>query len=165
MFARAEQRGGNGEPVIILERLDRDAGGNLAVQGHFDNVVRGDGLQRRCGLAQRHHIVTVAPRFGLGRIGQLQHFERARTIGQAAQEAAFLERADQPVDARFRLEAQRLLHFLERRRDAAGVEPFLDEVEQFMLLRGQHRSFSMMALPDIRGTIVEQTGTCQAIAI
>src|SRR3546814_9490130 len=68
----------------------------------------------------------------------------ARAVGKAAEEASFFQGADQPVDARFRLEAERLLHLLERRRNAARVEALLDEVEQFMLLRGQHRSFSMM---------------------
>src|SRR3546814_9658311 len=32
MFARTEQRGGDGEVVVILERLDRHARGDLAVQ-------------------------------------------------------------------------------------------------------------------------------------
>src|SRR3546814_7118312 len=41
MFARTEQRGGDGEVVVILERLDRHARGDLAVQRHFDDVVRG----------------------------------------------------------------------------------------------------------------------------
>src|SRR3546814_2248367 len=80
----------------------------------------------------------------LRRFRNLEHLERARAVGKAAEKPSFFQRADQPVNARFRLEAERLLHLLERRRNAARVEALLDEVEQFMLLRGQHRSFSMM---------------------
>src|SRR3546814_4158000 len=129
--------------VMTLERLDRHARGDLAVQRHLDDVVRRDRPHRGRALAQRHDIFARRRR-RLRRFGNLEHLERARAVGKAAEKPSFFQRADQPVNARFRLEAERLLHLLERRRNAARVEALLDEVEQFMLLRGQHRSFSMM---------------------
>jgi hypothetical protein len=55
---------------------------------------------------------------------------------QAAQEAALLQAGDQPVDARLRLQVQRLLHLVERRRHTIVVEALVDEHEQFVLLAG-----------------------------
>src|SRR5580704_14652328 len=57
---------------------------------------------------------------------------------QAADEAALLEAADEPVDARFRLEAQRVLHFLERGRNAAIRQATVDEEQQLILFARQH---------------------------
>jgi hypothetical protein len=62
-------------------------------------------------------------------------------IGQAADEAAFLQRADQAVDAGLGFQIQRLLHLLERWGDAARLQPVMDEAEQLMLLARQHRRF------------------------
>ena len=52
-------------------------------------------------------------------LGQFQHFQSARPVGQAADEVALLERADQPVNAGLGLEPERFLHFLERGGNAA----------------------------------------------
>src|SRR3546814_6019374 len=71
-------------------------------------------------------------------LGEPEYLQRAGTVGQAAEETPFFQGAYQPVYARFRFEPERLLHLLERGRDTARFQPLLDEVEQFMLLRGQH---------------------------
>ena len=73
--------------------------------------------------------------------GQPKHLKRARPVGQPADEAALLQRRDQPVDAGFRREIQRILHFVEGRGDAGLLQPLMNEEEKFMLLARQHRSF------------------------
>ena len=73
--------------------------------------------------------------------GSLQHFQRPRPVGQPADEAALLQRRDQPVDAGFRRKVQRILHFVEGRRDAGLLQPLVNEEEKFMLLARQHRHF------------------------
>ena len=50
MLARAEQRGGDREALGALQRLDRRAGGDPAVQRDFDRVV-GRGTGRPAGAA------------------------------------------------------------------------------------------------------------------
>ena len=54
------------------------------------------------------------------RFGQLDHLDGARPIGQAADEAALLERGDQAVDARFRTQVERVLHLVEGGRHAGS---------------------------------------------
>src|SRR5205807_9789890 len=49
-----------------------------------------------------------------------------------------LQSGDQPVDARLRLEVQGVLHLVERRADARGVEALVYEEQQLMLFAGQH---------------------------
>ena len=73
------------------------------------------------------------------RIGQPQHFQRARPVGQPADEAALLERRDQPVDAGLRRKVERILHLVEGGRNAGFLQPLVDEQQQFMLLARQHR--------------------------
>jgi len=77
-----------------------------------------------------------------GPLGHAQHLERAGAVGQAPQELALLERADQAVDAGLRLEVQRLLHLLERGRYAGFGEAIVDEADQLVLLGGEHRGSS-----------------------
>jgi hypothetical protein len=63
----------------------------------------------------------------------------AGAVRQAADEIAFLERADQPVHAGLGFEVQRLLHFFEGGRNARFAQPLIYEAEQFMLFARQHR--------------------------
>jgi len=130
MLAGAQQGGGDGQAALPLHRLDRHAGGDPAVQRYFQHVVgrlQDDGwrfLQRR----------RRALRNGGGDLGHAHHFERAGTVGEAADEIAFLERADQAMDTGLGLQVQRLLHLLERRGNAGFSQPVVNETEQFMLL-------------------------------
>ena len=132
MFAVAKQRGGHREHRRSLERFDRDAGGDAAVQRDLDHVVG--------GFWERTEIVRLrGGRATLFRpFGHLEHFERARPIGQTTQELALLECRDQAVHARFRLEIERFLHFLERGRNAGFGEPVVDEADEFVLLLREH---------------------------
>jgi hypothetical protein len=76
-------------------------------------------------LGQLHDLATL---------GHLEDFQRAGTIGQATDEATFLERADQAVHARLGLEIERLLHFLERGRHAGFLQAIVDEADKLVLL-------------------------------
>ena len=75
---------------------------------------------------------------GFRPFGQLQHFKRPRAVGQAADEAALLKAGDQPVDAGLGLEAKRILHLIEGRRDSAFTQPVIDEEQKFVLFTCQH---------------------------
>jgi hypothetical protein len=46
------------------------------------------------------------------RLGKLDHLNGARPIRQAPDEAAFLERGDEAMDARLRAQIQRILHLV-----------------------------------------------------
>jgi hypothetical protein len=59
-------------------------------------------------------------------------------MGKPAQEAALLKRRDEAVDAGLGRQIERLLHLVERRRDAGFLDPLMDEHEKFVLLTGEH---------------------------
>src|SRR5262249_4207355 len=73
------------------------------------------------------------------RVRQPDHLDRTRAVRQAADEAALLERGDQPVDARLRAQVERVLHLVEGGRHPALLEPLVDEPQEFELLARQHR--------------------------
>ena len=70
--------------------------------------------------------------------GQLDHLDGARPVGQAADEAALLQRRDQPVDAGFGAQVERVLHLVEGGRNARFLQPLVDEAQQLELFAGQH---------------------------
>src|SRR5690606_23935170 len=72
------------------------------------------------------------------RIGQAQDFNGARPVGQAADEATFLERLDQTMNAGLRPEIERILHLVEGGRHARLLQTFMDEHQQLVLLACQH---------------------------
>ena len=63
----------------------------------------------------------------------------SRAVGQAADEAAFFQCRDQPVDPRLGFQFERLAHLVETRADPGRGETVVDEAQQFMLLDGEHR--------------------------
>ncbi len=79
-------------------------------------------------------------------IGQLDDLERAGALFHAAQEAALLQRSDQAMNARFRFEVERVLHLVERGRNARFAHPLVDEHQKFVLLAGQHAMFLSLRL-------------------
>ena len=117
-----------GRPASEMPGID---GAALARRG-------GDTAETAIDDARLEPALAAAQR-GVHRIGQLDHFERARPVGQAADEAALLECGDQPVNARFAAQIERVLHFIEGGRDAALLHPLVDEHEEFMLLAREHR--------------------------
>ncbi len=173
VLARAEQGGGHRQHRLALERLDRHTGGDAAMQRNLDDIVgrlaRGCGFHQRCQSPAAQSRIAVRRSAGrcLGRdiLGLLEHFESARAVGQAADEAALLERRDQPVHSRFRLEIKRFLHFLERRRDAGCFQPLLNEADQFVLLAREHAGLPLQARSSVNecGTIKQRFASRQAI--
>jgi len=59
-------------------------------------------------------------------------------VGQAANETALFERRNEPVNAGLRAKVQCILHLVEAWRNAAFLDPLMDEHQQFMLLSRQH---------------------------
>ena len=72
------------------------------------------------------------------RLRQANDLERPGPVRQAANEAPFLERGDEAMDAGFRLEVERVLHLVEGGRHAGFAQPLVDEAEQFVLFARQH---------------------------
>ena len=72
------------------------------------------------------------------RLGQANDLERPGAVGQAANEAPLFKRGDQAVDAGFRFEIERVLHFVKGGRNAGFAQAFMDEAEQFVLFSRQH---------------------------
>ena len=70
--------------------------------------------------------------------GSLQHFERPGAVRQPADEAALLERRDQPMDAGLGAQIERVLHLVEGGRNAGFLEPLVDEAQKLALFLGQH---------------------------
>ena len=81
---------------------------------------------------------AAAPHAVRDRFGQLDHLDGARPVGQAADEAALLQRRDQAVDAGFRAQVERILHLVEGGRNAGFLQALVDEAQQLELLAGQH---------------------------
>ncbi len=66
--------------------------------------------------------------------GSLKHFDRPGAIGEPPDEAALLKRHDQAMDAGFRAQIERVLHFVEGRRNARFLQALVNEPQQFALL-------------------------------
>ena len=94
--------------------------------------------------SSRVSLAAEAARGAGGRLfRQFGHFKSAGAVGEAADEAAFLQGRDQPVNARLGRQIQRLLHLVERGGDAGLLNPFVDEHQQFVLLAREHRQALM----------------------
>ena len=72
---------------------------------------------------------------------QLDHFDGARAIRQTPDEAAFFQRRDQAMNAGFGAQIERILHLVERGRNACFFEALMDKTKEFCLLARQHRRF------------------------
>ena len=75
-------------------------------------------------------------------LGHLDHFKRARAMRQTAEKPALLERRNQPVNARFRAQLDRLFHLLEGGGGVVALHMGIDEEKEFELLFGQHVAVS-----------------------
>ena len=65
---------------------------------------------------------------------QFHDLERARLVGEATDESAFFQRCDQPMDARFRSQVERLFHLVKRGRNTVSLDALVNEIEQIELL-------------------------------
>ena len=108
------------------------------MQWNGDGVVGGQHGNSRRGRRWPARNQRERRLFDLQRLGQPQHLKGASAVRQAADEGAFFQRVDQPMHTGFGLQVQRFLHFLEGRRHAVGLQPLIDENEQFLLLTGEH---------------------------
>ena len=71
-------------------------------------------------------------------------------MGEAADEAALLERGDQAVDAGLGTQAKRILHFVERGRHPLRAEMLVNEEQELVLFACQHRDFVSPGLQPTR---------------
>src|SRR6266581_3507577 len=125
-----------------------DAGVDHGIAAHFEReMIAGrkqvgrhvDGVAAVLDRLVRRET-AAAPADAVGdRIRKPDHFDRARSVGQPPDEAALLERGDQPVNAGFRAQVERVLHLVEGGGNAALLEPLVNEPQQFQLLARQHR--------------------------
>ena len=72
------------------------------------------------------------------KLRQLDHFNGAGAVGQAANEAALFQRGDEAVDARLRAQVERVLHLVEGGRNAGLLQPLADETQEFVLFAREH---------------------------
>src|SRR5262249_27310283 len=70
---------------------------------------------------------------------QANHLESAGTVRQPLQKPPLFKPGNQAMNARFRPEAKRFLHLIERGRDTMRLKMAVDEHQQFVLLARQHR--------------------------
>src|SRR5690554_5032889 len=75
---------------------------------------------------------------------------------QSANEAALFQRRDQPMYAGFRGKVERLLHLVERGRNAGLLQPLMDVQQEFVLLVRQHFALPHETCPDQPGTKPER---------
>src|SRR5690606_23020899 len=98
------------------------AAGTALRQRRYPAEIAVDDARLEAGLAP--------PERGVHRVRQLDHLERPRPIWQPADETPLLERRDQPVDAGFRPQVERILHLVKGRRYTRLLHPLVDEHEQ-----------------------------------
>ncbi len=151
MIAGPEQCRRHRQRAVALERFDRHAGSNPPVKRNLDDIV---GRARRGARRGRQAHDVVGKRRRLSFSDHVfrfaQNLERPRAVGQATQEPALLQSRYQPVDARLALQVERLLHLLERRRDAGFFQLALDEAQELVLLGRQHEEALLRVPPTER---------------
>ncbi len=143
MLAGAQEGFGHLHPVaFVLDGVDGRAGGDPAQHGELADLAGGRGGRGPGRGPDAFHQLGLEGRTppppGGGLLGQTNHLQRPRPVGQAAQEAAFLQGGDQPMDAGLGGQVERLLHLVEGWRYAGFLDPLMDEHEQLMLLARQH---------------------------
>ena len=72
------------------------------------------------------------------RVGKFDHLNGAGPVWQPADEAALFQGRNQPVNAGFRAEIERILHFIEGRRHARLGQALVNKAQQFALFLRQH---------------------------
>ena len=124
------------------DRLDRDTGSDPAHHWHIKGG-RADRLRSRGGRS----VGTVAVNHARGKAGtrhttqsiwQFHNFDRAGAVCQAADESAFLQRCDQPVDAGFGPQIKRFFHLVKAGRHAIALDALVNKGQQIELFLGQH---------------------------
>ena len=134
MFAGAEHIRRHADGVAPgLQGLDRRSGGDAAHHGNrngtFAVIGAAAAATQLAEIAFDNGGGEAAPAAAAagGKLGQLDHLDRAGAIGQTANEAALLERGNEAVDARLRSQIERILHLIEGGRNAGLFQPLVDE--------------------------------------
>ncbi len=91
------------------------------------------------GVKPRRAVPGIGAEFG-----QLDDLDGAGAVGQPADEAAFFQCGDQPVDAGLGAQVQRILHFVERGRNTSFLQPLVDEAQKLVLFTCQHFEWSLI---------------------
>lgn len=150
MFAAAQHVNRHVDKAAgIAQRFDRQAGGDPAIQRKLDRgrVVGRAHAGYPGGEVAADHIRRERRRGIFARpfapecrkiLRQPQHLQRPRPMPPAAEEAALFEGRNQPVNAGFRLQAQRILHLLEARRETSLFEMPVNIHQQLVLLAREH---------------------------
>src|SRR6266481_7592504 len=161
MLAGAKHVGRHADGVAAgLQGFDRRTRGDAAHHGHRDRTFAIFSARATApNLAEiafddagREAAAAIGAAAG-GKLGQLDHLDGAGTIGQAANEAAFLQSCDEAVDARLRAEVERILHLVEGGRYAGLFQPFIDETQKFVLFAREHLEQS----PGFNGAVDSET--------
>ena len=113
-----------GEAAVAIVAVN-EAGGEYAMTPLFVSVTDQMVLTDHDGIAA-------------GDLGQLDHFDRTRPVGQAADEAALFQRGDEAVNAGLRAQVERVLHLVEGGRHAGLFQPLIDETQKFVLFAREH---------------------------
>ncbi len=69
---------------------------------------------------------------------QFDDFDGAGAVREAADETAFFQRRDQPVDAGFRPKVESLLHLVKTGWNTVALYTSVNEIQQIQLLLGEH---------------------------
>ncbi len=105
-----------------------------AIPGIFAEALLAAAFDDRGGKAR---IAPVAEA-RLNAFGHFDDFQGPRPVRQTADEAALLKSGNQSVNARFRPQIERFLHFVIGWRHAGFLESFIDEEKKFLLRGGEH---------------------------
>ncbi len=152
MLARAQHIDGYGNIVgVVLDSGDRHTGGDASHHRNGDSggdlivcwLRRGSRL-RRFGFSEAaldHAWRETARRLlcwcGIG-LRKLDDFQGSCSVRQAADEAAFFQSGNQPMDAGFRGKVEGIFHLIERWRHAGLFHSLMNEKKQFLLFAREH---------------------------
>ncbi len=161
MFARAEHIRRNADGMATrLQRFDRRTCRDAAHDGHRDGMVAiiirrhaaaAANLSERALDDARREAAPAAAAGGC-EFGQLDHFDCAGAVGEAANEAAFFQRGNEAVNAGLRAQVEGVLHLIEGGRYAQLLQPFTDEPQKFVLFARQHLDKSPVCCPSVSET-------------
>src|SRR6187551_668152 len=173
MFAGAEHVRRYADGVAAgLQRLDRRTGGDPAHHGYGDRTVAvvlggragGADLAERAFDDAGGEAAAAVAVTGARKLGQLDDFDGAGAVGQAADEAALFQGGDQAVDAGLGAEVERILHLVEGGRHAGFLEPFVDETQKFILFARKHLEQSPGWRVVVRGRSVSRFSVASAVS-
>lgn len=145
-------------------RGDRHTCGDAAHHGQFKRRgdCRGKSLFRHDSRGSGSGGCHRTGGFACQGFGHFDNFNRAGAVGKAADKSALFQGGDQPMDARFRPQIKRILHFIEGGGDAVTRQTGIDEFQQIVLLFRQHNGHFPKVFGNCSCTVLP---LCQASCI